>query len=197
MPFSLGRHNHLYKRKFELISSAMKNKDLLKTIIKSIAGIMVVASLIFIFFTVQKLEAKKEIASSYAELPSLELKRMDNSTVLLDKEYPDEKVILIVFSTECFFCKEEIDEILSNHLKFQNAKIVMASSQDCQSVLEFSKQYDALGATNIIFTYGESAETINWISQFNVPSIFIYNNAHNLVRHFKGKTSIAEILKYI
>lgn len=175
----------------------MKNKNLLKPVLKCLAGSLVVAALVFIFLIVQKLEAKEEIASSYSELPSLKLKRMDNSNVLLNKEYPNEKVILIVFSTECFFCREEIDEILANHMKFQDAKIVMASSQNCQSVLEFSKQYDALDNTNIIFTYSESAETVNWISKFNVPAIFVYNNEHNLVRHFKGKTSVTEILRNI
>lgn len=175
----------------------MANKNQLKLIIKSLVGLAITASLVFIFLIVQKLQAMKEIASSYAELPSLELKGLDNSTFLLNKAYRGEKVLLIVYSSECPFCMKEIEEIFANHSKFNDVNIVMTTTERRQGVLNLSEQYSALDIPNIKFTYSDSADAINWMAHFKVPSIFIYDSKHNLVKFFEGKTSVSKILQYI
>ena len=175
----------------------MANKNQLKVFIKSLVGLAVTASIVFIFLIVQKLQAKKEIASSYAELPALELKGLDTTSFLLNKEYRGEKVLLIVYSSECPFCMEEIDEILGDHFKFANTSIVMTTMERRQSILHLSEQYSASDIPNLTLTYSDDPETINWMANFKVPSIFIYDEDHKLVKFFEGKTSVSKILEYI
>lgn len=103
---------------------------------------------------------------------------------------------IFYFNAHCDHCQYEAKEISKNIALFKDAQIIMVSSNTLAQIKEFTAQY-RLNYPNIIFLQDPKYEFAKWFGKANVPSVYIYNTKHQLVKAYQGETKIEAIIKYL
>ncbi len=97
---------------------------------------LVVGYMIFTIFNKNKEENNStDIAEN---IPNFTLINIANITEFNNSCLENENVLLILFHTECEFCKEEINEILVNAERIHNIEILLISEEKIETLKKFS-----------------------------------------------------------
>ena len=104
-------------------------------------------------------------------------------------------VVLFYYNADCEFCQFEAVEINQNISFFKDAQIIMVSSNTLRDIKAFAKQYGLI-YPNITLLQDPKYEFVSLFGKTSVPSVFIYNTKHQLVKEYHGETKIEAILKH-
>jgi peroxiredoxin len=103
---------------------------------------------------------------------------------------------IFYFNADCEHCQYEAREISKNIKLFKSAQIVMVSTNTLAQIKQFGKQYQ-LNYPNITLLQDPKHEFSKWFGKSSIPSVYIYNSNHQLVREYQGETKIEAIVKYL
>ncbi len=104
--------------------------------------------------------------------------------------------LLIYFNPDCEHCQYEARAIRDSLHRFAATNVLLVSDESVERLREFAKEYDLVNQPNIHILYDRDRKFKDLFGTSMVPSIFIYNQQQELVKHYKGETKIEAILKY-
>lgn len=141
-----------------------------------------------------KVEEKTQISSNRQTLPDFQFEKLDQTVFTnadLNESWP---TVFIAFKPECGFCKEEGKAIEEHLEELQAINIVMVSYADVDQTMAFSEEYHLENEENLHFVLNKGDEFYQQFGSNSFPSIFIYNQHKELVKHYLGETKIEAIL---
>jgi peroxiredoxin len=169
----------------------------MKKKLKIIILIIFILSLVLMIYKIfaKKIEEEKQ-TEKIQNLPSFSFSNNNNGEVLTDKDIDQNMPKLIVyFHPDCEFCGEQAEEISKQIDSFNYYQLIMVSHADSISILSFSDKYGFSGQQNIFFLQDKNFLFNDIFGKSGVPTSFVYNKNRKLVKQFKGKAKIEDILK--
>lgn len=106
-------------------------------------------------------------------------------------------VIILYFNTDCDHCQYEAKQIGEHISAFKNSQIVMISFNTNKEIVQFAKTYCLDKIPQITFLQDKSLLFPKWFGNCSIPTLFVYNGKHELVREFYGEVKIDSILELI
>ena len=146
---------------------------------------------------ISKSNEKNEIAKQLQTIPAfsfqtLDLKPFTNSN--LKQNIP---TIFIYFNSECDYCKYEAESIGNNLDKFKNVQLIFVSTENIETIRQFSEKNKLNNQTNITFLYDSDYLFSNQFDAQTIPYILIYSKKQKLIKKHKGQLKIEAIVKLI
>jgi peroxiredoxin len=105
-------------------------------------------------------------------------------------------VCIFYFNAGCEYCQYEAREISKNIALFKDTQILMVSFNTIADIKKFALEHN-LNYPNIVFLQDPNFQFSTWFGKTGVPSVFIYDAQHRLVKEFHGETKIEAIIKYL
>jgi thiol-disulfide isomerase/thioredoxin len=168
-------------------------KGILKTgIVILIIGLTATLTIGIYGKTLKKKMANERIKS----LPVFSFKTLDDNIFRSD-QLRREPVLILFFHPECEHCKYQITNLLKSELMFQGLQIILVSDAEKEAVKSFVKDYGLLKYTGLIILVDNTYSFKEYFGTDVVPSLFIYNKEHKLVRFFQGEVRQETVLKYL
>ena len=149
------------------------------------------------FMILRIVQTKKQnnvVAITKQTLPNFAFYSLDSIATGNDFITKGKPVCIFYFNSDCEHCQYEAKEINNNITLFKNAQIVMVSFNTIKEIKQFQKEYN-LNYPNITFLQDPKHEFKNWFGKTSIPSVFIYNAKHKLVKEYQGETKINAIVK--
>ena len=139
---------------------------------------------------------KKQIASHKQNLPNFEFYDLDTNKVKQTDITNNSPVCLIYFDTDCEYCQAEAVNLHQN-IKKLTGKVVMISANHPAQINLFKSKYQLINDTQINVLWDKDNRFRSWFDLKSIPSIFIYDRNHQLVKEYHGQVKIEAIAKYL
>ena len=130
-------------------------------------------------------------------IPSLNLLLTDSSTVINPQQIPPGKpTILVCFSPNCPFSRQQTKEIVTHYTQLQNYRLYFCSPEPLPAIKDFYNNYQLNKYKNI--TVGRDYELFFYkqLNIYSYPSLFIYNSANQLQKIATGFVSADMIVNF-
>jgi len=126
----------------------------------------------------------------YPSLPKFKILTPDSTLYTCDGNTKSKKTIILVFSTDCHFCKQEIDSLTAHMDQLREVRIVMATFDPLEAVRNFSKTYNLDKYPNVIIGRDLYYFFIPFYGVTQVPFTALYSERGKLVKTFRSTASI-------
>ncbi len=153
-----------------------------------------IAVLLALAFTIGfKKEKFNESIVTY--LPSVDATAL-NETKVNTKVYSGliKYKIIVVFDSECDYCKSQINNIIKNRFKFGTAKIIFISPEPVNVINQFILKQNIYNTDIVILSVPINELSKNFDCK-TFPSTYIFNSTNKLIKAFTGEYSSEIILK--
>lgn len=141
---------------------------------------------------------KKETADRIKTLPSAGFVSLEGDSVNLHDFDNKKPLVIIYFHPECEHCRYEAAEIGQHADDFEKCQLVMVTPDDSlQRIEAFCEQAQLWEVDNIEILTDERNCFYEVFGKTAIPSVFIYNTEHKLVRYFRGETKTEAIINSI
>ncbi|MCH2197052.1 redoxin domain-containing protein [Kordia sp.] len=170
----------------------------MKKVIGFIIITIVLALLGYLFFHIStKVEANTKANLHIESLPNFNLLRIDSSYFSNEQLSKESKTALLFFNSECDFCKNEAESILSTIEKFHNTQLLFVSDQSMNDIREFATIHKLNQQSNITFLHDFNSLFSTQMGIQSIPTTLIYNKQQKLIKKHVGQITASGILKII
>lgn len=159
-----------------------------------ILALIVVAFMLVGIF--QKSKILVNIESTKQSLPNFTFYNLNSLATNSSFIKKGKSVCIFYFNADCEYCQNEAKDINKNIALFKDTQIVMVSFNTIADIKKFALEY-GLNYPNIVFLQDPKFQFSSWFGKSSVPSVFIYNAQHRLVKEYQGETKIEAIIKYL
>lgn len=160
----------------------------------SLAGV----GLLYLASTIpRKLREQAQQQERVQVLPTFQFMTLDSVTFSNAALSTKQSSVIIYFNPDCEHCQYEAHVIRDSLHRFAATTVLLVSDEPMERLEEFAAQYDLANQPNIHILYDHDRRFKDLFGTSMVPSIFIYNQKQELVKHYKGETKIEAILKYL
>jgi len=149
-----------------------------------------------IYIIVKKYNQNKAIALQKKILPNFQFYNQDLELFSSKQLREDVGVCIFYYNAECEHCQYEAAQINKEVIAFKNTQIVMISTNTPKETADFARTYK-LDNAGFIWLYDKEYAFYKWFGKSVTPSVYIYNNAHKLVKEYIGEVKIEAIIKYL
>lgn len=161
----------------------------MKKIFLFIAGVIITSNLFAQADTIQPPYKK------FNTFPPIKLLLPDSSTYYTKDDLPKkEAVMLMLFSPGCSHCRVETDSLLKNINKFDDIKIVMATTMPFENMVDFIREFKLNEYPNIVVGRDEQFFIPVYFGVSHLPFLAFYDKKKNLISVFEGDMKIDNIL---
>ena len=168
----------------------------MKKIILSILILGLLASALGLIFLVQqKKEAATEAEVRAESIPSISLTSPSGATFSLPQLSYNITTVLIYFNSTCEICQMELKSIADRISDFDDAHILLISSQEHTELEEFYSTHPLKNSPNVHWLMDEEMEVAAHYGVRSVPAIFCYNSEGKLQGKFQGPVKVNLILE--
>lgn len=129
-------------------------------------------------------------------LPDFNFYNLDSVAVSANIVNKGKPICIFYFNAGCEYCQYEAREISNNIALFKDTQILMVSFNTIADIKKFALEHN-LNYPNIVFLQDPNFQFSIWFGKTGVPSVFIYDAQHRLVKEFHGETKIEAIIKYL
>ncbi|WP_291399530.1 TlpA disulfide reductase family protein [Daejeonella sp.] len=136
------------------------------------------------------------VKSTKQTLPNFTFYNLDSLATNSTFIKKGKSVCIFYFNAECEYCQNEARDISKNIALFKDTQIVMVSFNTIADIKKFALEY-GLNYPNIVFLQDPKFQFSSWFGKSSIPSVFIYNAQHRLVKEYQGETKIEAIIKYL
>lgn len=151
-----------------------------------------------IYKIVTKLKRVEKIAEQIQSIPPIAFTKLNSEELFTDEDIEPDKVILIThFHPDCDFCHVQLKDVASQLEKFANTQILLISNAQADSINKMAKEYSLNNKENITLLHDEDAIFKDIFGEKAIPTSLIYSKEGNLIKLFKGKAKVEDILKHI
>ncbi|MCH8234485.1 MAG: redoxin domain-containing protein [Bacteroidetes bacterium] len=161
--------------------------------------IIVIVGLVswLVYSSVRKLEQKEIRMEIISSIPSLSFQDLNGNPVQLNEITFAKPMVLILFNSECEYCRYEAMSISENIDQLDEAMIVFLSAEEIDVIRSFGETYGLLEHANILCGQVDYPELTAVFKSVSYPNIFIYGNDGRLVKEFRGETKVEAILNAV
>lgn len=151
------------------------------------------------YSSVRKLKQKEIRMKIVSSIPSLSFQDLNGIPIQLNEiTFSKPKpIVLILFNSECEYCRYEAMSISDNIDQLDEAMIVFISAEEIDAIRSFGETYSLLEHANIICGQVDYPKLIAIFKSVSYPNIFIYGKDGHLVKEFKGETKVEAILNVV
>ncbi len=170
-------------------------KIIIKYFVILLIILLTVYMLIKIFFHIQY---ENDINKKIKTIPDFEF-----FEILVERNFSNKHlkegvpVLFIYLNTECEFCVDETQIISENIEGFRNCQILMVSIEKPEILISYAEQYRLFDFDNLFILYDKDLKFEQIFGDSPFPSSFIFGKRGELIKIFKGKAKINELLKYV
>lgn len=144
---------------------------------------------------VKAYKSKKEISQQIQTLQHACFESLNGGTICIDEFDSRKLTVIIYFHPECEHCQYEASEIGRNAQQFENANLIMITSDDSIKRLEgFASNYHLWEVDNLAILIDRKREFKKRFGSAVSPSVFIYGTDRKLVKTYKGEVKIEAII---
>ena len=113
--------------------------------------------------------------------------------------YPSAKQssIIFYFHPECDHCSYEAEAIQKQLEDFRSTQLIWISAADSSSIRQFAQEHQLDKAPNVHWMSDTANLFASTFGSSSVPSVWIYSKDGQLMKHYKGETKPAALLKYM
>lgn len=162
------------------------NKNILSVTIVLLLAVGIIYQLM-IFFQSEK-----------TSLPDVEISTLRNESTSLEEIGNEKDVLVILYRSNCDFCKKETTGIHEIASQFEGIELVFLSKEELPVIRKYKQTYFPTNLDNI--TFGKTSErTLNELANDDLvyPYILWYNKDKVLRTRRKGMVSPERILQVI
>ncbi len=103
--------------------------------------------------------------------------------------------LLVLFNSECRACQEEMIDIKTHMNQLKSIRIFFISHEPPDDAVHFLRSNDVLDPSGKRYLKTDPEQVID-LFKGRIPQILIYQD-NNLLKHFKGYTSITNVINLI
>lgn len=103
-------------------------------------------------------------------------------------------VIVNYFSPDCEHCQYMTKQISSHQSDFAGIQVLMITPDNIDAAKRFQKNYDLENLDFINVGIDSSYAFFKVFGSAMIPSFFVYNSNHKLIRKFDGETKIENLI---
>jgi len=168
----------------------------MKKIILSILILGLLASVIWLIFSFQKKKEAESQAQERAEfIPKISLNTISGENFSLPQLSSGIATVLIYFNSACEICQMELKSIGERITEFEDAQILLISSQEQAELEEFYNFHALKNSPNVYWLKDEDMEVASHYGVGSVPAIFCYDAKGKLQSKFQGPVKVDLILE--
>jgi len=141
-----------------------------------------------------KLELKKKLEKQ-TPVPEFAFETIGGQSFGKSNLISDVPVMIMYVNPTCDDCYLEIKNLLENINLFEDAQILMVSSNDMKLIKEFATYFDLQNYPQIKILRCDRERFVQDFGSAVPPSVFVYNKHHRLAKYFKGGAKMTLIHK--
>ena len=159
---------------------------------------LVVVAVVLTFFglltwrTINKVESDRATRKLIQKLPEMPFQYLQAGNISEHKP-----VVVIFFSPDCDHCQRTAIELIALKSKLSRFQIVMVTQSSLTETQGFYKKYSLSQLPNLRVGIDKNFEFYKYFGNANVPSFYIYDKNHSLVKKIQGETNIDQISKLV
>jgi len=142
------------------------------------------------------LHLKKDtiIQENIRELPSFEFYTLNKQRFLKEDIDTGKPLLLIFFSTDCSFCQFELKQVTDYISQLADKTVLLVSPDSITTLVHFTEkmEFDAFPMITVLKCEVKTFQET--FGKVPVPTTFLYNKNHELVRQFRGSTKMETVL---
>ncbi len=139
---------------------------------------------------------KKRTAEGIVSLPTIDFQSLEGQWVSLTSFDPNKAVVVRYFHPECIFCQYEASEIAGYAELFSEIQVIMITADNSiDRISQFATEYNLYEIDNLILLIDYHQRFQQTFGKATLPSTYLYNNQHKLIKQFPGTTHPEAILK--
>jgi peroxiredoxin len=167
----------------------------MKKIILTVLVLGLLASVVWLIFSFQKKKEAESQAKNRAEfIPKISLNTISGQNISLPQLSSRIATVLIYFNSTCEICQMELKSIGERITEFEDAQILLISSQELAELEEFYNSHALKSSPNVFWLMDEKMEISVHFGIRSVPSIFCYDEKGELQGMFQGPVKVDLIL---
>jgi peroxiredoxin len=143
----------------------------------------------------QKKEAIAEAEVRAESIPAICLTSLSGDTFSLPQLSSGIPTVLIYFNSTCEICQMELKSIGERITEFEDAQILLISSQEQAELEEFYNFHALKNSPNVYWLKDEDMEVASHYGVGSVPAIFCYDAKGKLQSKFQGPVKVDLILE--
>jgi peroxiredoxin len=128
------------------------------------------------------------------ELPKLTI-LLDEKRTISVRDLIGDKVILILFQSDCDHCQAEGKQIREKIKAFEKYTLYFISANTPKEIKGYAESLELNNIENIHFARTDVQSIIDNFGPIQAPSVFIYSKKGKLIKSFVGQTDIDNIIK--
>lgn len=144
--------------------------------------------------TIEAQSRKEQVMAKIAQFPSkLPFQSLDSFSYPAFKQAS----ILFYFHPQCDHCSYEAGTIQKQLDAFSSTQLIWVSEADSTSIRHFAQDHQLDQAPNVHWMSDTADVFARTFGSSSVPSVWIYSQDGQLLKHYKGETKPAALLKYL
>lgn len=148
------------------------------------------------FSSFNKIRKNKQITENIQSLPAFSFEKQlsgqfNNTNVDADAE----RLIINFFNPECEHCQYMAQQIVKNKAALSEHQLLMVTTADSAAVDKFNKTYRLSELPNLVLLRDKNYQFAPTFGSHIIPSFFVYDNDHRLVKKITGETKMENLLK--
>ena len=154
------------------------------------------AASLLTYGTVNKIQKHKRTVEKISKLPYFSFSTLNNKS-FNSSDLKEGPVLIIRFHPECEHCQYEITGLLKSKIPSTDINIILISSATPDTIRKFLGRFNLADFPSVIPLVDTSYIFGDIFGSDFVPSNYIYNKEHNLVKAISGEVKTETILKYL
>lgn len=169
---------------------------MMKKIILSLLILVLFASGTWLIFSFQKKKKSVTQAEQRSEsIPTISLTTISGKNFSLLQLSSGIPTVLIYFNSTCEICQMELKSIADRISDFDDAHILLISSQENTELEEFYSTHPLRNLPNVYWLMDEQMEVSAHYAVRSVPALFCYDTMGKLQGKFQGPIKVDVLLK--
>jgi len=161
-----------------------------KVFIISGLALLLIAISIGLFLGIREYERYCQFTARFRHLPAFSFVTMDSFVYTNDDLPPGKTILLINFNSECDYCEAEITDVMAALPEMPTVQVLLVTDESLGSLSFFSKKMEFNGYPQITVLRDVDHQMDNLFGNRYIPSSFIYDENHQLIRYFEGRTPV-------
>jgi len=163
-----------------------------KIILTGIAAVFIILLGVSVFLIVKK----RYLGQAIVNIPEFCLPQAGNGMLFCNTQLTQGKpVVITYFHTDCVYCHTKAQQLQQKTASIEGIQWILVSYAEKDSIVKFIDKYN-LNSVSDLYVLSDSLFSLhNSLQVESIPSTYIYNSRHKLVKVMRGSTKIETIVK--
>jgi len=157
----------------------------------------IIAVFLFLFgSSVFLIRKKQNFRRTIAVVPEFCLPQAGNGMLFCNTQLMQGKpVVIMYFHTECVYCHTKAQQIQQKTASIEGIQWILVSYAEKDSIVKFIETYNLNSISDLYVLTDSLFSLYNILQVESIPSTYIYNRKHKLVKVMRGSTKLETIIK--